>query len=867
MAIGHLAIRTHSRKHAHTAAAALAYRHGVRLECSRSGETHDYRRRVEHDDIDGDGIVAARPTPLAADLDTLARAIEAAERRGDARLLRDVQLGLPHELDHEARLVVTEEFARYLAERYDTVCAWAVHRPDRRGDARNHHAHLVLPTRALSADGEQLGAKLRQLDLSTKSKAEVQAIRTNWQRVANVALEVAGEKARVDTGRAGAGVMPQPTLGPECTAIERRARPEAPHGLSVAALVQRDVEVQPLSRSGAHIRVPTVRGEALREWGESGGRRDRERLQSPDSGPVTEELVATVAPAATPAAFRQDRPAEHALAALVQPAAEPPSAPSRLEAPRAAPEHRLALRHVASESEEAPLQHAHGPGPLPSPSTHPEETPPHFQGRRRGARARGSLPRVDTASRAAPARFAERLALRRRLTVLRALAVAPPSVPERFRERLAARRARRRLRRVEAASERGPERTLASSLQTLSFGLAPLRQPSIAEKRAPDPAVETERAPETPLVQTEQDAIAQRLAAIRDQALDKRRRRRRAASRRRLTVVRKLSPLRRPRVERQRALPPFRARLAARRRVVPLRRPGPAPKAAPQRLPGQDLAAEAEAALDRLGPNRTGISTAPMRCNWPVNTGKRHCSMVRSRSCSTNSVSAFPRRTPSASSTSRTAPTTPGATASPPWRACSLASISDRRISLSSSSRWNGRSSACVPGRWNAAAASADNPSRRRPTSSGGTLLLHGGVNPTLGEIRPPSRRRSRQWKPTSTAAPPQPAESPRLVAMRGRIRASLRHAARACPRVRLRLTRSTTCAPHERRRGRPRVQARRRDRHRGARACARPTRRVDRRGHRPTPSSAPQARDELARLGPDRRGVDGRRGEVPVAA
>ena len=116
MAVGHLAIRTHSRKHAHTAAAALAYRHGVRLECSRSGEAHDYRRRARHDDIAGEGIVSARPSPLGEDLDTLARAIEAAERRGDARLLRDVQLGLPHELDAEARLALTEEFARLSGE-------------------------------------------------------------------------------------------------------------------------------------------------------------------------------------------------------------------------------------------------------------------------------------------------------------------------------------------------------------------------------------------------------------------------------------------------------------------------------------------------------------------------------------------------------------------------------------------------------------------------------------------------------------------------------------------------------------------------------------------------------------------------------
>ena len=715
MAIGHLAIRTHSRKHAHTAAAALAYRHGVRLECSRSYEVHDYRRRARHDDIAGDGIVSARPTPLACDLDTLARAIEAAERRGDARLLRDVQLGLPHELDAAARLALTEEFARYLAERYDTVCAFAVHRPDRRGDARNHHAHLVLPTRALNKSGEAFGAKLRQLDLSTKAKAEVQAIRSNWQRVANVALEAAGERARVHTGRAPDGVMPQPTLGPACTAIERRARPEAPEGTPVAALVRMELPEPATSEPEADAPL-TWRGATRRAWDEPEGRRDRERLQSPDPEPVVEDLVATVAPTAVVEGFRQDRPAGRALAALAQPAAAALCAAPRFEGARAAPGPCAPLRRVVPEPgpvpERAlePLQSSRGPAPLPQPSTHPqaaparfegrlathgerlrplrridaeperkpgrllealparhgpaplresaprvettperfqgrpqgvrargplpqpstqpeaaparfegrlathderlrplrridaepeskperllealsarhgpaplresatrvETTPERFQGRPQGVRARGApLPRVDAASRAAPVRFAQRLALQRRLTALRPLAVAPPSAPERFRERLAAQRERRRLRRVEVASERGPERTLASLPQTLTFGLAPLRQPSIAEERA--------RAP------------------------DKRRRQRRAASRRRLAVVRKLSPLRRPGARSHTAPGRFRARLAARRRVFLLRRPVPAPHAAPQHLPAQDLAAEAEAVLNLLEAER-----------------------------------------------------------------------------------------------------------------------------------------------------------------------------------------------------------------------------------------------------------------------
>ena len=99
MAIGHIAVRTHHRARGHTAAAALAYRAGAALTCSRTGEIHDYRRREQDGQIAHTGIHAPVETPLAGSLDALAVAIETAERRQKSRICRDVQMALPAELD------------------------------------------------------------------------------------------------------------------------------------------------------------------------------------------------------------------------------------------------------------------------------------------------------------------------------------------------------------------------------------------------------------------------------------------------------------------------------------------------------------------------------------------------------------------------------------------------------------------------------------------------------------------------------------------------------------------------------------------------------------------------------------------------
>ena len=214
MAIGHIAVRPHSRAQGHSMAAAVAYRCGLALTCERTGERHDFTRRAQRADVAAHGLTGGRFGTAGA----FAAAVEAAEKRRNSRICRDVQVALPAELDEPSRIELTRAFAAGLAERYGTAACWAVHRPDRRSDQRNHHAHILLPTRALDDDGRSFGMKLRVLDDQRRGPEEITKIRHLWEARANEALIAAGQEATVHTGRT---TNPEPTLGATHTAIER----------------------------------------------------------------------------------------------------------------------------------------------------------------------------------------------------------------------------------------------------------------------------------------------------------------------------------------------------------------------------------------------------------------------------------------------------------------------------------------------------------------------------------------------------------------------------------------------------------------------------------------------------------------------
>lgn len=150
-------------------------------------------------------------------------AAEQAERRSNARVAREIDVALPVELDDQARAALAAAYASRLVERYKTAAHISIHTPGRRGDNRNHHVHIMIPTRSLDADG--FGAKLRTLDDRETGPVEVEWMRETWASECNAALERARIAQRIDHRsyqRQGVDRIPTRHIGPIATSLARR---------------------------------------------------------------------------------------------------------------------------------------------------------------------------------------------------------------------------------------------------------------------------------------------------------------------------------------------------------------------------------------------------------------------------------------------------------------------------------------------------------------------------------------------------------------------------------------------------------------------------------------------------------------------
>ena len=233
MAIYHASTKPIARSAGRSAVAAAAYRAGVELVDARTGLVHDYTRKggVELTKI-------LTPDGLGVERNALWNAAELAEKRKDARTAREWIVALPAELDAGQRCDLARDFAQALVARYGVAADLAIHAPDREGDNRNHHAHILTTTRQFSRapdGGLVLGAKAH-IELSDKARRErglgaaadeVKAVRALWENTANAALERAGVEARIDARSLQAqGIDQEATqhLGPAASEMERRGK-------------------------------------------------------------------------------------------------------------------------------------------------------------------------------------------------------------------------------------------------------------------------------------------------------------------------------------------------------------------------------------------------------------------------------------------------------------------------------------------------------------------------------------------------------------------------------------------------------------------------------------------------------------------
>ena len=227
MAIYSLQVKVVSRSAGRSVVAAAAYRAGEKIGDDRLGVVWDFtaKRGVLHTEI-----VAPDGAPeWVKDRGELWNAAERAEdkstRRSSAATGRDIILALPHELTHEQRVETVREYATWLTQRYGVAVDFAIHAPDRHSDDRNYHAHLLMTTRRIGAEG--FGAKTRELDDFKTGPGEIETMRRSWERIGNQALERAGLDIRIDCRSfADQGLDHEATvhLGPVAAAMERNGQ-------------------------------------------------------------------------------------------------------------------------------------------------------------------------------------------------------------------------------------------------------------------------------------------------------------------------------------------------------------------------------------------------------------------------------------------------------------------------------------------------------------------------------------------------------------------------------------------------------------------------------------------------------------------
>ncbi|UXU08148.1 Ti-type conjugative transfer relaxase TraA [Agrobacterium tumefaciens] len=203
MAIYHLSTKPVSRSSGRSAVASAAYRCAVLLVNQRDGLVHDFTRKegVEHKEI---VLPQGVSTGWALDRSTLWNAAEFAEKRKDARVAREFEIALPHELSSEGRLKAARAFAQDLANRYGAAVDFAIHSPSEHGDIRNYHAHVLMTTRQVGKAGlgektllEHKNARLLANGMAT-TDMQLRDIRQSWEGIANRQLQREGLDVRID---------------------------------------------------------------------------------------------------------------------------------------------------------------------------------------------------------------------------------------------------------------------------------------------------------------------------------------------------------------------------------------------------------------------------------------------------------------------------------------------------------------------------------------------------------------------------------------------------------------------------------------------------------------------------------------------
>jgi len=190
MPIYHLHAKVISRAKGQSICAAASYRSGEKIHDERYDQIHDYGRKqgVEHTEI----LAPDGAPEWARERVRLWNEVESKENRKDAQLAREYEIALPHEIEQDRRIDLVRQYAHDAFVSKGMVADIALHEPNRKGDERNYHAHILCTMRDI--DGKGFKNKNREWN----SKNEIEQNREKWAQYVNRELERNNINERVD---------------------------------------------------------------------------------------------------------------------------------------------------------------------------------------------------------------------------------------------------------------------------------------------------------------------------------------------------------------------------------------------------------------------------------------------------------------------------------------------------------------------------------------------------------------------------------------------------------------------------------------------------------------------------------------------
>lgn len=234
-ALFHLSMKVVQRAQGRSAVAAAAYRSATCLSDARTGRTFDFRKKRH---VVEAFIVAPSGAPAwVVDRNQLWNRAEAAEKRRDAVLAREMELSIPRDLPQKSWRAFVERVAEKFVSAGAAVDV-AIHCPVAADGQPQPHAHITLTTRALDLTTETGFAVLRNTELTKLFESggryggggRGDALKTERARVAqiiNAMLSEIGSARRVDARSyvdRGIGEQPEPHIGEKRMATVRSRR-------------------------------------------------------------------------------------------------------------------------------------------------------------------------------------------------------------------------------------------------------------------------------------------------------------------------------------------------------------------------------------------------------------------------------------------------------------------------------------------------------------------------------------------------------------------------------------------------------------------------------------------------------------------